>query len=188
MFDSVRGQFLIAGTQLRDPTFFKTVVLMVEHCDDGAMGLVINRPTSVNMANMLAGHFDIPTTDEVIYSGGPVEPKALFVVHDSSELSDGENPVVPGIHVASSTDVFERVIQSYLTSDDEMEFRIFAGCAGWGAGQLEDELERGDWYLQPATAGMTLDADPYEIWDRLVEQVHQSHRILPHSTSDPEWN
>jgi putative transcriptional regulator len=188
MLDSVRGHFLIAGKQLRDPTFFKTVVLMIEHCDEGAMGLVVNRPTSINMANMLAGHFDIPTTDEVIFSGGPVEPKALFVVHNSPELNGTEAPVVPGVHVASNTDVFERVIQGYITGDDEMEFRIFAGCAGWGAGQLEGELERGDWYVQPATAGMTLDMDPYEVWDSLVKQVHRSHRILPHTTTNPEWN
>ena len=96
MFESLRGHFLIAGCELRDPNFFKAVVLIVEHTEEGAMGLVINRPSSLSVSNALAGHFDIPETGETVYCGGPVEPDAFFVLHNVVEHSGGECPVAGG--------------------------------------------------------------------------------------------
>ena len=83
---SLRGQYLISGKWLRDPNFYKTVVLMVEHNAQGAMGLVVNRPSSVTVAHALSEHFNLPETDDLVYVGGPVEPSALFVLHNCEEL------------------------------------------------------------------------------------------------------
>ena len=111
MSDSLRGQFLIAGYRLRDSNFFKTAVLIVEHNAQGAMGVIVNRPSDETVTETLAGHFDLPETGDVVYQGGPVEPAALFIVHDGGIDQPDEPEIVPGIFVASSAETFERIVR-----------------------------------------------------------------------------
>src|SRR4029079_3436482 len=118
---------------------------------EGAMGLVVNRPSSVTVAHALSEHFKLPETDDLVYVGGPVEPSALFVLHNSEELSADETAVVPGVYVGSSAHVFQTVVRQAAEGDPDLRFRIFSGCAGWGPGQLDGEVARGDWYHQPAS-------------------------------------
>ncbi len=184
----IRGQFLVAGKQMRDPNFYRSVVLMVEHGESGSMGLVVNRPSNVSVARALSEHFDLPESDQLVYVGGPVEPAALFVLHSAGEFESQESDVVPGIYVGSSPDVFERVIEQVVGGSDDLEFRVFAGCAGWGPGQLEGELEHGDWHILPAGAPEILPGDPYTLWDELVERIHETNRTIPPTPGNPEWN
>ena len=188
MSDCYKGQFLVAVKQLRDPNFFRSVVLIVEHSEGGAMGLVVNRPSSVPVAHALVKHFNLPETEDLVYFGGPVEPTALFILHNAQELDMTESPVLPGLYVGSSADVFERIVRQAVEGDSELKYRIFSGCAGWAPDQLEGEVARGDWYLQPATSDLILYADPYDVWDRLLQTVYEANRILPHTPNDPEWN
>ena len=188
MHQSLRGHYLIAGNWLRDPNFYKTVVLMVEHNADGAMGLVVNRPSSVTVAHALSEHFNLPETDDLVYVGGPVEPSALFVLHNSKELNDGESSVLPGLYVGANAQVFESVVRQAWEGDPDLKFRIFSGCAGWGPDQLEGELTRGDWYHRPATLDPLFFIDPYEVWDHMVKKVHEVHRIVREVPVNPEWN
>jgi putative transcriptional regulator len=188
MPQTLRGHFLIAGKQLRDPNFFKTVVLMVEHSDEGAMGLVVNRPSSVTVAHALSEHFKLPETDDQVYVGGPVEPSALFILHDAADLDEDERPVIPGLFVGSSATAFETVVRSSAAGDSDIHFRIYSGCAGWGPNQLEGELSRGDWYHHPAESSLLFHDDPYQVWDLLMQKLHETNRILPSHPANPEWN
>src|SRR5689334_1404863 len=99
MANSYRGQFLIAAPQLRDPNFYKTVVLIAEHGEQGAMGLVINRPSSVLVSNALSKHFDVCDNGDLVFVGGPVEPLALFMIHSAEDLAANEQPIVPGMYI-----------------------------------------------------------------------------------------
>jgi putative transcriptional regulator len=184
----IKGQFLVAGKQMRDPNFYRSVVLMVEHGESGSMGLVVNRPSNVSVTRALSEHFDLPDSDQLVYVGGPVEPAALFMLHSAGEFETEESDVVPGIYVGSSPDVFERVIEQVVGGSDDLEFRVFAGCAGWGPGQLEGELEHGDWHILPAVAPEILPGDPYTLWDELVERIHETNRTIPPTPGNPEWN
>lgn len=185
--ETTRGQFMIAAKHLRDPNFFKTVVLMVEHNSGGAMGLVINRPSTVTVSQALSEHFTLPATDDFVYVGGPVEPSALFILHDAAELDSPEPAVVPGLYVGSSATAFESIVRSAAEEGGDCHFRIFAGCAGWGPGQLETEISRGDWHLISATVEDALEGDPYELWDETLTRFHREHRLFPNS-GNPEWN
>ena len=186
--DSLCGQYLIAGKQLRDSNFFKTVVLIVEHGAQGTMGLVLNRPSSVTIAHALSEHFNLPETDDLVFVGGPVEPSALFILHNAGHLDEEKTPVSPGLYLGSSAEVFETVVRSACEKDACLEFRIFSGCAGWAPGQLEGELERGDWHLLSASTESLFLEDCYELWDILLRKLGESSQILPESHGNPEWN
>jgi putative transcriptional regulator len=188
MADSLRGHFLLSARKLRDPNFFKTVVLMVEHGSDGAMGLVVNRPSNVTVQRALAGHFELPETNELVYIGGPVEPSALFILHDSQDLDTSEKPIVPEVYVGSSAAAFEQVVRAAAFDESAVKYRILCGCAGWAPGQLEGEVARGDWYTCPATSEETFCENPYDLWDSLVRKVAESHRVVSDEAQNPEWN
>lgn len=189
MSESYRGHFLIAGKSLLDPNFFKTVVLMVEHGSQGAMGLIINRPSSISIDNALSSHFgDCELPDDLVYCGGPVEPSALFIIHSEEQFNGSEAPVLPTVFVGNSADTFERVVRYAADTPDNVRFRIFFGCAGWAPDQLESEIQRGDWIVHPANEDLIFCEDPYQIWDRALECAYESHRILPYMPENPEWN
>lgn len=188
MAQSLSGQFLISAKQLRDPNFFRSVVLMVEHGSNGAMGLVVNRPSSISVSAALEDHFKIPENDEKVYIGGPVDQEALFILHNFSALDGSEAPLVSGLFVGSNAEIFEQVVQSSLDGDERIKYRILAGCAGWGPKQLEDELGRGDWLVTPASVDFIFHEDPYTIWDSLTKGVSLPPHIAPGVHGNPEWN
>lgn len=188
MSDSLRGQFLVAAKSLTDPNFFKTVVLMVEHGQDGAMGLVINRPSTISIQHALSGHMDVALEDDFVFVGGPVEPTALFIIHNATELKEASESILSDLYLGNSPAVFESVVRSASSGRQGLCFRVFFGCAGWAPGQLENEIRRGDWLVHPADAESAFDHDPYELWDELVHKVFEKHRILPHMPENPEWN
>jgi putative transcriptional regulator len=188
MAKSLRGQCLVAAKHLRDPNFYKTVVLMVEHGQHGAMGLVINRPSTILVRNALAGHFDLPEFDDLVFVGGPVEPSALLILHNAPELSGGEQPVAREVYIGNSEQAFEQVVQRASQHDATLEFRVFCGCAGWAPGQLEGEVARGDWYALTACREVVYHDDPYEVYDLSLQRVADAHRVVPDVCPNPQWN
>ena len=180
MSQSLKGQFLIAGKRLRDPHFRQSVVLIVEHNEEGAMGLVVNHPSSENVHHALSGHFnDLPKSDDVVFSGGPVEQAALFILHNAPGFDGGESAVIPDVYIGSSAEAFERIIHEVAYgSSSEINFRIFSGCAGWGGGQLEGELERGDWFTHVASAERLFHKDIYSLWEKELQSVYEANRIF----------
>lgn len=178
----------MAGCKLRDQNFFKTAVLLIEHGSDGAMGLVINRPSSITVSNALAGQIELPPVEDLVFVGGPVEPAALIILHGASELDPNEPEVLPGLYVASSAEVFERIVSSLNGEGDELQYRVYSGCAGWAPGQLEGELARGDWFVLPGCAEFVFHEDPYTVWDMLLMECYRSNRLLSVQCEHPEWN
>ena len=191
MSESLRGHFLIASKNLRDRNFFKAVVLMLEHNDDGAMGVVVNHPMDVSVSTALSKHFERSRAGQCLLAGGPVEENALLILHNSTDYDQEHDPVVPGVFVGTSPDVFEKVVESSLQDDDsgnDFQFRIYAGYSGWGAGQLEQEMNHGDWFTLPASAEMVFDREPYDVWEEAMKQLHERKRFFPNQPPNPEWN
>lgn len=185
--DNIKGQFLIAAKHMLDPSFFKTVVLMVEHGENGAMGVVINRPSDIAVSHALSGHLNVNHLGDPVYFGGPVEPAGLIVLHDRDDLSESD-AVIPGVYVPTRADVFEEVIRAAEEDQGSTTFRVYSGCAGWSRGQLESELERGDWYLIPADSELVFSTDPYSIWEDSLNQVAAGSSIIDQRVEHPEMN
>jgi len=163
-----RGRFLIAARTLIDPNFGRTVVLLVDYDEKGAMGLIINRPTPVKLARMLPELKALKQRQETVYLGGPVGRESLLLLIRVSRPLDEMRPVCRGVQVSASTKLLER-----LSKDDKLaeEFRGYAGYAGWGPGQLDAEVARGDWLILPADAETIFDSDPAEVWDDLLKKT-----------------
>ena len=181
---SLRGHFLVAGPHLRDRHFFKTVVLILEHTPVGAMGLVVNRPSSLAISNALAGHFDVPETEETVFLGGPVEPADLFLIHHNDAWDSESVQVAAGVFVTTDPSAFEAIVMAERVEPR----RIVSGYAGWGPGQLEAECESGDWLVTDAALPDVFAPDPYQLWDELKDRVCESHRLVAAEAPHPEWN
>lgn len=191
---TLRGKFLIAGRNLRDPNFFKSVVLILEHNESGTLGLVVNRPTTVNVAEALhAPSKSELVSDQFIFVGGPVSPTALFILHNSRQLDPDAASVVPGVFLGSQKQVFEEVIAHVAAGKDagkpkKLAFRVLCGCAGWGPGQLDGELARADWLIHPATESDVFLQEPHAMWDTLYQLALRSESIVPPLPGDPALN
>lgn len=158
--DSLAGKFLIADPTLLDPHFTRSVVLMVQHTAEGAMGLVINRPTELSLKDAWkqVDEGDCPL-DGTIHRGGPCEGP-LMVLHRQSKLSDLR--VTAKLYMSASE---ERVKE--LVSRGIRPSKFFVGYAGWSAGQLEKELGEGGWLVQPLEAREVFRTSE-DLWPRLV--------------------
>ncbi|MEZ6060879.1 MAG: YqgE/AlgH family protein [Planctomycetaceae bacterium] len=184
----LHGQFLIAANHLRDPNFYRTVVLMLEHNAEGAMGLVVNRPSSIAVDAALSGQIQGTKCQSPIFVGGPVENSALFILHNSVAIGAKDQEVAPGVFLSGSHESFETVVRESDSGKSAAVFRVYCGYAGWGAGQLESEIERGDWRNLPATDAIVLEEDPYGIWEVCTRKLQRANRLLPHNVRNPEWN
>ena len=151
--DHLANQFLIAMPGMVDPNFAGSVIYLFEHTERGAMGLVVNRPTEVNL-NTLFDKIDLkleiaPLLDQPVYFGGPVQIERGFVLHESKpNLSYSSSLIIPGgLTMTTSKDVLEAV----AGGNGPQQFLMTLGYAGWGAGQLEEEITLNGWINVPLT-------------------------------------
>lgn len=157
--------FLIAMPQLGDPNFNRAVILMIEHGEGGAMGLVLNREAPLTLKEVAKGqelHIAETLEDEGIFMGGPVEPQRGFVLHDSEEVEE-RHEVLPGLFLSVTMDAFAPMLKR-----GGMRLRFCLGYAGWGAGQLEQEIAQGAWLFTEATQGAVLEGNPEQLWEETL--------------------
>lgn len=179
--ESVRGQLLIAGPTLLDPNFRRTVVLMIDHSPEGALGLVLNRPSESSVGEVVSELDELVAADSLVFVGGPVAPGGLIV------LARFPEPEVAAL--LSFADV--GLLRAEAPMDDPPELlaaRAFAGHAGWGPGQLDDELERGDWILEPATVDDAFTDDPDGLWSAVLVRKGGSFALVARMPPDPSVN
>ena len=179
--DSTKGKFLIASPKLADPNFSRTVVLMVQHDEKGALGVVVNRPLDVTVQQaceqVLGTGCEV---NGVLHHGGPCEA-LLMVVH--TDESNGETEIVPGLFFTTAKDSVEQLLENPMA-----EMKFFVGYSGWGPGQLEGEFETGSWTLTPATPERVF--GPVEnLWTRLTTEANLSKWVDPRRIpEDPSVN
>ena len=163
-----KGKFLVASRRLLDPNFKETVVLLVDYGLDGAMGLVINRPSAVKLATVFPDIKELKERKDTIYVGGPVAVNQMLMLIKSSRLPEGSQEITRDVYISSSWKVLERLITG--TANDE-KFRLFAGYAGWAPNQLDHERSRGDWYILKADAEAVFTQNPSELWPEMIRRV-----------------
>ena len=181
---SLKGFLLIASPKLRDPSFYKSVVLIIRHEEDGAVGLVLNRPSNTALSEIWDRLSDTSCqSEELLQLGGPVEGP-LMAVHARPMLSDSD--VVEGVYFSAEQEKLEQ-----LVARPEGPARFFIGYAGWTAGQLEDELEQGAWATLRATPE-TIFGPAEDAWEQLTKQSTALGILaalnIKHVPDDPSLN
>lgn len=160
--DPAVGKFLIASRGLLDPNFSRTVVLLVAQNDEGALGIVINRPTQVKLGQMVEDLENADERPETVWVGGPVAHWQLVLLFKADFQAEDTESVLDGVYFSGSRVVLEELLEG------DLEFRIFAGYAGWSPGQLEHEIARGSWHVLPGDPEVIFDNEPESLWEELV--------------------
>ena len=157
MSEGYAGQLLVATPVLLDPNFYRTVVLMLQHDDEGSVGVVLNRPSVETVADHLPAWGARAAAPGVVNYGGPVEPEVAIGL---SLTSEGEETGVPGLSI---------IDLSGDPAPDGPAVQIYSGYAGWGSGQLESELATGSWYVVQAAPDDPFGADE-NLWVRVLRR------------------
>jgi putative transcriptional regulator len=168
---SLANQLLIALPALADPNFSRSVALICQHDDDGAMGVVVNRPSEYTLGDVFEqmgiGTDDDALREQLVLAGGPVHPERGFVLHDGGHAWDSSLAVADGLFVTTSRDVLEAIARG----EGPSRSTVALGCAGWGAGQLEYELTETSWLTVPADADLLFSTPLEARWQAAAGRI-----------------
>lgn len=157
-------------------------MLIVEHSDDGALGLVLNRPSESKVSEAVPQLADLVDSEDDLLVGGPVGQSAVIVLADFEDPEDAAMIAFDNVGVLGGG-----------TAPDELglglrQARVFAGHSGWGPGQLDGELERGDWILEPAQYSDAFAVAPGELWSEVLSRKGGSYALIARMPADPSVN
>ncbi|HEY4428612.1 MAG TPA: YqgE/AlgH family protein [Solirubrobacteraceae bacterium] len=180
--NSLAGHLLLASPSLRDPNFTRTVVLIGVHNDEGAMGVVLNRPSTVTVREAVPQLE--PAVDELepVYVGGPVQPTSVVCLAEFVEPSLAELLVLGRIGFPAPDTGIEEL------TENTARRRVFAGYAGWGDGQLDAEVEDGDWIAQPALPEDVFSDAPEDLWSSVLTRKGGTYALIARMPPDPSVN
>ena len=177
-----KGQILVALPMLLDPNFRQSLVLLCEHGPDGSLGLILNRPTGMEIQRLMP---EIPKalSDRPVYNGGPVAREGLLILC-RGHLSEKGHGILEDVFLAKDLEL--------LTSPHSLgpngDIRFYLGYAGWAPGQLEAEIKTGAWHVRPADSKLVFDSDPTTLWSEAMRQLGEPWAIYSTMPLDPSLN
>ncbi|MCW2992283.1 MAG: hypothetical protein JWM73_2877 [Solirubrobacterales bacterium] len=178
--ESLRGHLLVAAPSLVDPNFVRTVVLVAEHSDDGAMGVVLNRASDSSIGEVVPDLSTLIDDDELVFAGGPVQADGVMVLAEFDDPADAALPIDGELgFVALEADTEEI---------SATRARAFAGHAGWGPGQLEAELEEEAWFVAPFEREDAFTDEPDELWSAALVRKGGAYALVARMPEDPSLN
>lgn len=161
------GVFLVAANNLTGSSFDQTVILLTRYGNNGTLGLVINRPSHIPLSEAFPSirpALPPPHPDDSLFLGGPMHTSAIFVLTRTRQVP-GMTPIFDDVLLGVGDKTLLRVLQKQRPGE---VFRAYAGYSGWSPGQLEAEVERGDWLIVEADSGLIFDEQPDQVWNRLT--------------------
>jgi putative transcriptional regulator len=191
---SLQGQFLLDGGKLAGSFFQRTVVLICQHDAEGAFGLVLNRSAKAKVGEVIVANLPDAIKDRALYIGGPVQPASLSFLHldnslrekdDKQRIKTAPSNIMMNVSLGHSLDALIDIGDSFT---EKTQLRLFAGYAGWTAGQLDNEMARQDWMTHPASLDLIFDTDPALLWKAILRQKGPQSRLLSESPEDLSWN
>lgn len=181
--DSLRGQLLIASPAIIDPSFRQTVVLLAEHTEEGAMGVVLNREAEMTVGEAIPDLTYLADADDVLYVGGPVSADAVTVLADFAAPAEAALLVDESVGFVPATVDDQGALAAAVR-----RARVFAGHAGWGPGQLEAEMEEESWIVEPATPADVFTATPEQLWADVLRRKGGEFAVIATMPIDPSLN
>ncbi|HET9078646.1 MAG TPA: YqgE/AlgH family protein [Acidimicrobiales bacterium] len=181
------GRLLVANPMLPDPNFDRTVVLLLAYADEGALGVVLNRPSDTHVGDPLAPWEDLAAAPAVLFVGGPVQHQAVICLarpdqRTGTDAMEGFKAVTPEVGT------LDLDLDPALVGASFRQVRIFAGYAGWSAGQLESEIEAGAWWVVDAEPGDPFSVDPANLWKHVLRRQRPPLGYVAYFPDDPADN
>jgi len=180
---SLKGQFILDQGKLQGSFFHRTVILVCQHDSEGAFGLVLNRAAPNKVGDALVANLPDRIKDQPLFLGGPVQPQALSYLHKGNFVPDAN--VFANLSLGHSLDTLLDLAESF---SPDQQLKIFAGYAGWSAGQLDDEMKRDTWMTHPASLELVFDPKPEKLWQAILRQKGFKYRLIAEGPDDPSWN
>jgi putative transcriptional regulator len=182
MEQSLAGQLLLASPSLRDPNFVRTVVLIGVHSEDGAMGVVLNRPSTVTVGQAVPQLERAVDELEPVYVGGPVQSSSIVFLAEFLDPSPAGLLVLGRIGFPAPDAGIEQLAEATARR------RVFAGHAGWGRGQLDAEVADGDWIAHAAQPEDVFTDVPEQLWSRVLTRMGGRYSLIARMPLDPSVN
>lgn len=179
--ESLRGKLLIASPALADPNFDRSVVLVTEHGDEGAMGIVLNQPSELLVEEVIPALEPVAGTGPV-YVGGPVQPEALMLLGEFADPAKAAWIVTADVGLVSAQTDIEELPAALRRG------RVYAGFSGWGPGQLEGELEHEAWIVEAPLPRELFPDDPDELWSAVLARMGGEYSLVARMPEDPSLN
>jgi putative transcriptional regulator len=168
--DLAVGKLLVSARGLADPNFTESVVLLIERDDKGTVGLMINRRSRAPMSKVLQNLDIAKHGSDPVFLGGPVELDTVFGLFRSQKKPDEGTSVLSEVYLVSSKESLEKTLAATSSAND---VHLYLGYCGWAAGQLENEMRLGGWWIFDASAGLVFDPTPDSVWSRLIARTEQ---------------
>jgi len=185
---SLAGRLLVAGPRLVDPNFARTVVLICRHDDEGALGLVLNRPSSLAVAEALPGWVEALAPPNVVFLGGPVQPEMAVALALLVPERDGRPDSEEWTPVDGRLGLLNLSASPALEVGGLERLRVYAGYAGWSAGQLDFEVASGDWWVLATEGDDPFSAAPGGLWSRVLRRQPGALALFANFPPDPSLN
>lgn len=184
------GQLLVATPEITDEPFRRTVLLLLDHDGDGTLGLVVNRPSQLPVRNVLPSWSAEVVGPPVVFSGGPVSPdSALGLARLRPPGAGGQSGTPIGWkRLYEDMGLVDLDAPPEVVRDGVSAMRVFAGYAGWGPGQLDEELRRGSWLVVDAAPADPFDTDPAELWPAVLRRLGPPLAFAATYPDDPNAN
>ena len=180
-FASLAGQLLVAMPGMADPNFARSVVLMIDHTPEGAMGLVLNKPTKADLLDHLPGWWSVAVDPRVVFVGGPVgEGGGIGLARGAGSAPLKGWPEVLGIRAVD--------LEAEPGEDIGLEARVFTGYSGWGPGQLESEMSAHGWFVVNAVADDVFTPAPGRLWEEVLRRAGGRYAWFATYPVDPRQN
>jgi len=176
------GRYLISEPFMSDENFQRTVVLLVEHTDEGSLGFVMNRQLNTTLPELIK---DMPAFSAPVFMGGPVEQNSLHYIHRISALP-GARHIAGDVYWSGNFDMLKTFIRD--GDVDPADILFFVGYSGWGPQQLEGELERKSWIIAPENPEFIFQHDPNALWQDLLRSLGTKYKIISNYPTDPSLN
>ena len=180
-----KGIFLVAAPSLRDPNFRQTVVLLCEHGSQGALGVVVNRPTAIHLAEALPQVPVLEGQHHVLFTGGPVQPNHVLILLRAGQVPDNTHHVFDGVYMGGDVAALEKIL---AVPAEPAAFRAYVGYSGWAPGQLENEMKTGSWITLPADPTIVFEKDPSVIWADIMRSLGSRYEMYASMPADPSLN
>jgi putative transcriptional regulator len=181
MEESLRGQLLIASPALVDPNFARGVVFITEHNEEGAMGIVLDRPSDTAVEAVVPQLAEI-AGGEPVYVGGPVQPEAIVLLAEFSDPEAAAWIIVADVGLASADVDLDELAAAVRRG------RVYAGYSGWGPGQLEAEMEIDSWIVEAPLPNELFPDDPATLWSDVLARKGGQYALIARMPADPSQN